>query len=410
MPVFGPVTRISGTLRTSSRFRHGTGRMFGTLRHTATFRGAARKNGVADVRGTIRATTTFSGTTTSYLSFIGQGNASLLPLRSIGANYLYSEGRPSFEPLESLGNAGLPEGAYAIGEAILPLLSSAGIGLTGGLGQGDVSLRPLGSIGANYPYSAGIVAFEPLTSFGVDKLFSPDIIMSRAQARARYHIAAPASRIEISSQGLAVRRLHVEAGSSLVLTSAALARGRYHLIAPSSGIVVSDAYYRGTPLDVWAFTLPNINTGAGGGEAAPASRYESFEFNSFAMVEERYYAVGDSGISEIGGENDDAAEIAGDILTGTRPQGADRLQRMPIVYLTGRSEGLLHCAVIDEDGAVHDYTAERACGPRETRQRVKIGCGLKASLWQLRIGNEGGQDFELMDAGSLPDVLKRRIG
>lgn len=155
-------------------------------------------------------------------------------------------------------------------------------------------------------------------------------------------------------------------------------------------------------IDAWAFTL--------GGEAAPASRYENFDFNSFAALEGHYYAVGDDGIFELGGEDDDGVGIAGHILTGSRPQGVDRLQRMPILYLTGRSTGVLHCSVVDEEGVAHDYTAERPLGARESRQRVKIGKGLKASLWQLRIGNEAGQDFELMDAGSLPDVQKRRVG
>jgi len=66
-----------------------------------------------------------------------------------------------------------------------------GSGSRGGVGQGDVSLQLLGSIGADYAYSAGIVSFQPLTAYGIEEVLRPDFISSRATARARYHIAAP---------------------------------------------------------------------------------------------------------------------------------------------------------------------------------------------------------------------------
>lgn len=155
-------------------------------------------------------------------------------------------------------------------------------------------------------------------------------------------------------------------------------------------------------LDVWAFTL--------GADAPPASRYTGFSFNSFAEVEGRYYAAGDAGIFELTGDNDAGTAIDAYVLTARRGQGADRRSRMPMVYLTGRSQGVLHCSVIDEEGAEFDYTAERALGDRDGRERVKPGKGLKASFWQLKIGNERGEDFELTDVGTLADILKRRVG
>lgn len=155
--------------------------------------------------------------------------------------------------------------------------------------------------------------------------------------------------------------------------------------------------------ETWVFTL--------GGEAAPASRYTGFYFNSFAVVDGYYYAAGIDGIYELGGEDDDGTAIEAAILTASRPQGGvDRLQGMPRVYLLGRSDGILHCEVTDQDGTVYDYPAERALGTRESRQRVKIGRGLRKSVWPIRIKNEGGQDFELIDVGTLPDVLKKRVG
>ena len=44
-------------------------------------------------------------------------------------------------------------------------------------------------------------------------------------------------------------------------------------------------------IDVWAFTL--------GGDVPPPSRYTSFDFNSFAAIEGRYYAAAADGIYEL---------------------------------------------------------------------------------------------------------------
>ena len=189
------------------------------------------------------------------------------------------------------------------------------------------------------------------------------------------------SRIDFSSVFLPERTLEAEFTSHIVFT------GEWETDAPG--------------VDVWAFTL--------GADAPPPSRYTAFDFNSFGVHEGRYYGAGADGIYELTG-NDDAGEpINAYVLTARRGQGADRRSRMPMVYLTGRSQGVLHCAVINEDGVTFDYTAERALGDRDGRERVKPGKGLKASFWQLKIGNENGEDFELTDVGTLADILKRRV-
>lgn len=401
MPIFDPITRISGTIPIAVTLRQKASVLKGTLPIAMTFDGAARKDGVADIRGTVPIAVTLTGTATQYQSHVGEGDASLAPLRALGSDYSYSEGRSAFAPLEADGSSGLPEGDYAIGEGSLALLATFGIGLTGGVGEGDVSLRPLGSIGSDYAYSAGIVALEPLETEGIDELFSPDMIFSRAVARARYHIRAPVSLVTLSSEATAIRRIPAVAGSTGIVSSDATARARYHVIAPNSGIVESSASYLGEPVTAWVFTL--------GADAPPVSRYAGFDFNSFVQIGGRYYAASDAGIFELGGENDDGAEIEGYILTGRAQQGTDRRTSVPILYVTGRSAGVLHVRVIDEDGAEYDYTTERALGNVPSRERVKFGRGHRMTFWRYRIGNERGEDFELTDAGTLVDVRQRRV-
>lgn len=200
------------------------------------------------------------------------------------------------------------------------------------------------------------------------------------------------SVIDFSSVFLPERTLEAEFTSVITVTDE-----WFGSVTTVTGEVLDQA-----GLDAWVFTL--------GADAPPISRYLGFDFNSFAELGGRYYAAGDDGIYELGGENDDGAQIEGHIITGRAQQSGDRRTRMPILYLSGSSVGVLHCGVIDEDATVHDYTAERALGDIPSRERVKIGRGIKASFWQMRIGNEAGEDFELIDAGTLPDVLKRRVG
>lgn len=154
-------------------------------------------------------------------------------------------------------------------------------------------------------------------------------------------------------------------------------------------------------IDVWVFGVDS--------EAPSISRYSGFRFNSFAELNGRYYAAGDDGISELTGGTDEGAAIEGHIVTGRAAQGGDRRSRASIVYITGRSAGVLHCATIDEKGVENDYRMETPLGDIVSRERVKIGKGLKESFWQFKIGNEGGEDFELMNVGTLPDQQKRRV-
>ncbi|CAN5813199.1 hypothetical protein BH20PSE1_BH20PSE1_00910 [soil metagenome] len=253
-----------------------------------------------------------------------------------------------------------------------------------------------------YTVTYGEVVFEYILGGIVEADFTSILEINSLSDGSRESAAAFISIIDIKS--LTDGQVEVEAAFDSILDITSLFPAERTSNAEFLSVVefVGEWVPDDAEIDAWAFTL--------GGEATPASRYENYDFNSFATVEGRYYAVGDSGIYELGGDDDDGVGIAGNILTGARPQGVDRLQRMPILYITGRSTGVLHCTLVDEEGVAHDYTAERPLGARETRQRVKLGKGLKMSFWQPRISNEAGQDFELENVGTLPDVLKRRVG
>lgn len=89
------------------------------------------------------------------------------PLGSTGSEGGYAQSGTSLQPLDTQGEGGqLDEDIYAEGTASLPVLHSAGIGLTGGLGQHDVDFQPLLSIGSEGSYAEVTGSLAPLQSLG----------------------------------------------------------------------------------------------------------------------------------------------------------------------------------------------------------------------------------------------------
>lgn len=252
-----------------------------------------------------------------------------------------------------------------------------------------------------YTKTFGGASMEYILGGIVDADFSSILNISGAFVGLRESNAAFTSQINLSSSSAAQVEVDVTFASVLTFTSLFPAERTSEAAFVSILNLLSEMLPDDPDIDVWVFTL--------GGETTPVSRYDNFRFNSFASVEGHYYAASDGGIVELTGNDDAGVVINAHIVTPRRAQGVDRQTRMPLVYLAGRSEGLLHCGVIDEAGITHDYTAELALGARDARTRVKLGKGLSASFWQLRIANESGQDFELTGIGTLPDVRKRRV-
>lgn len=424
MAVFQPITRISGTLNITVAPRHGTSAAFSKLQGTTIsvgFTGAARKDGVTDVGGTLGVGLAFAGGAS--ISRVGQGDADFLLLNSVGANYAYSAGRVSFEPWTTFGEDGAPAGAYAIGSASLSLFSSFGIGLTGGIGQGDVTFRPLGSIGSDYAYSAGIVSFLPLTARGIGELLTPDFIVSTATARIRYHVTAPTSLLEITSEAVAKRRLYLTAASAGTLSTVAVARAVHHLLAASRGIVYSAARHYAVvslrppaPGETWLragvvegvarYRVEQGETWLFNATTYAASRVQGYFFDTLARLGPSVYGAGPDGIFEITGDTDAGAEIEASFFTGREGYGTPSVKRIAVGYITGTSDDKLDVRVIDDTGQGYDYETERALGDTVRSVRFKTGKGLKGHLWQFGVRNQDGGAFELTRGLDLP---KRRF-
>lgn len=398
------VVRISGTIQVGMQFRHGTPAMFGTLPIAMTFVGAARKDGIADVRGTIPIAVTFTGD--ADITSVGQGDTSFTPWTTLGSNYAYSDGDGVLPYWTSEGYSGVPEGSYAIGDASFELWSVAAIGLTGGLGQGDVSFKRWDSLGAGrhtaspvYNYSEGSTEFEYWESEGVDELFSGDVAVGEAFAVATYRVSAGSS-VTASNAGMAATEVfHGVAASMVVASSLAVATVDLAGVAASIVVVASEALVDGAEQTVWSFNA----------ETFAASRYVNYDFESFAAFGGRHYGANALGIYELDGDDDAGVDITGSAMGPRMSFDSSHLKRMPATYLSGTSEGKLTLRVVGDDGVVRAYSTKAPLGDKVRYRRVDPAKGLQMHYWQVEARNQAGEDFVLDSIDLMPVVLQRRV-
>lgn len=172
--------------------------------------------------------------------------------------------------------------------------------------------------------------------------------------------------------------------------------------AENSLNLISVAVVEGEEYEVWSICLDSHEQG----NLYPASRYTGFEFNSFITIDGILYGANDNGLHEIGGINDDGANIAAAVQTGKSFIGSEHDKRAFVGYLTAKSNGDMILSVVDQDGTKYSYIAEAMEGTG--RRKVKLGRGLKYGLWQFEITNDAGADFELYEASLVPVLLTRR--
>jgi hypothetical protein len=369
----------------------------GTVSATLTTLASLRKNGVGSLRGTAAATTTA-------LQDPKEVDVSLQPLTSFSANYAYGDSRASLQPLTAEGDSGLIVESFAIVEGVFYPLSGYGHCLTGGLGQGSVTFKYLWAMASDRPYAAAAPTLEALTTEGYGTIPDVDLVLSFSYAYVTYNVSAD-SQAQATSTTTIAKVITASEGSTAIASSSASATCTLTLESGSGAVGVSSTYILGEEYETWAFTLDSEHT--------PGYRYEGFNFNSFARLVsaagDRYYGADESGIHELSGSTDNGTPIPSSIITGRHAEGSEHLQQVVTGYLAGTSAGQLVLRVVTETGAIYSYTAEAALGTNPTRQRVKLGRGLKSHFWQLEVKNQNGEDFDLMGVDVLPVVLKRRI-
>lgn len=153
----------------------------------------------------------------------------------------------------------------------------------------------------------------------------------------------------------------------------------------------------GSGFTVWTLNL----------ESDGSTRYENYDFNSFAEINGKYYGAKSDGVYLLRGPDDDGQDIESLVNFGNLSFGSLNRKSMPYLYAGMASDGKLVLKVI-ADGQTFYYTARDSTALLKAH-RFELGRGLRASYYDLEIQATGGQAFDLATVEFFPIELKRML-
>ena len=173
--------------------------------------------------------------------------------------------------------------------------------------------------------------------------------------------------------------------AAVAVTGSMAVNATLHALMESAVEAVFFVRIAGETYPAWAVNLSSF---------AP-TRYENYNFNSFAKIGGLDLGASADGLYELGGDDDDGTQIDASIMLGRDPRGSGQVKRSRRVYLHGTSDDKLEVRVVEPDGTVYAYQTELALDENITVQRAKLGRGLAASYFQLEVRNVNGGDFAI---------------
>jgi hypothetical protein len=138
-----------------------------------------------------------------------------------------------------------------------------------------------------------------------------------------------------------------------------------------------------------------------------ASRYENFNFNSFARFDGKYFALANDGLHVLSGKSDNGSEIKARVTTGNVKVSGNMLSRIEDAYLICKNDGTVTVRVF-ANGEKYDYKLTKTSDFMD-ESRVKLGKGRKAALWQFELESDGGSSFDIESVKIYPLALSRRV-
>lgn len=195
------------------------------------------------------------------------------------------------------------------------------------------------------------------------------------------------------SAGVLLKALLVSAAQGQFAMSA-LSNLKALLVSSATGAAVET---QPLPDAVWV-----LNT-----ETSASTRYEDFDFNSFAKIDGHYYGCRSDGIYELDGDTDAGQPVQAMVSFGKQDFGTTALKRVSNIYIGTSSGGKLFVKVLVEG---EEYLYQARDGAEELQvQRFDLGRGLRANYLEFELYNADGDDFELASVEFAAVPLTRRI-
>jgi len=161
----------------------------------------------------------------------------------------------------------------------------------------------------------------------------------------------------------------------------------------------------GEPLQVWALHMDSMGS----------TRYDGYNFNSFATIDGVTYGAGEGGLYRLEGNDDDGTPIRSEVDFGSLDFGTNNKKSLPYVYAGMAADGTTYLRVTSMVTSVTGRPVEQTYTYRVRdntegmkTHRFELGRGLDASFYQLKLISEDSA-FDLHNIEFMPIKLKRRL-
>ncbi|GDY37217.1 hypothetical protein [Acidovorax sp. NB1] len=329
----------------------------------------------------------------------------MAPLAVWGANQLSGSMASSMAGLSLQAHNEAWTPAYAICSSYLYPMIGVGRGLTGTIGGGDVALQELSLLAADHPYAEGRGRMRPMEAFSwaapeADLVYMIERPFLLGDFRATRSVVLAMNETLTAGALITVEALAgVSTIEDLSIETLASLSGEF-AAALVEAVWVSDPATASNGVDDSETWAVNAETGA-------SSRYESYGFNSYAVIDGVAYGAKSSGIFKLEGDDDAGEPIQAHLHFGQHDFGMPEIKSVPNVYVGVGASGAVYLRAGDGKDA-YLYRV-RHTDTRQATQRFDLGKGLRASYFTFELYNEGGADFELDTIRFEVVPLKRRI-
>lgn len=319
-----------------------------------------------------------------------------------GADRPYSEGRVVLPSFTVEGSAGAITPAYAIGDLALPVIQLVGGGMSGEIGGGDATIPAFLALGADRPYADGRLTMPPISAWG-HAYEGPNFasIYSGAGVDARF--SGERTLTVVFSEGMKLASIfgasRLIEGDIRETVQALLSLVGQREITANAIVVIypGQVVEQGGVGDTWV-----VNA-----ESMGSTRYEGFDFNSYAKIGDSYFGCRADGIYQLDGDTDAGDPIRAMVSFGKQDFGTSMLKRITNAYIGVSSAGRMFLRVIAE-GQEYTYAARSADESLQV-QRIDTGKGLRVNYLEFELYNEDGNDFELASVEFAVLPMSRRI-
>lgn len=296
-----------------------------------------------------------------------------------------------------------------IGGQIHPVIGTINV-LTGQVMTVDASLqplvgllsdRPMGYISGRLPaFEGAIVSYPPGEAFLVSTASTSGDMVAANELVAFINSTGTITGL-MSVQVLHSALMSSNATIGMTMTTQAQIDALLRSVATAViGLLPPDKTG-----EAWVF-----NESAGG-----MTRYEGYDFNSFAEVDGRYYGAKSDGIYLLEGRDDDGQTVRARVNFGRRNFGTMNHKALPEVYVGMAASGATYLrvtAVVTNSAGrpveqTFDYRVRDNTEVLKTH-RFEPGRGLRATFYELELIADG-EVFDLESIDFQPIELKRRL-